>query len=478
MVVFEGVARNPVPIFNEKSTLRLGKGLEATGRLSEEGISKAMEVLSRYGTIAQAMGATPFDVLATAAVRDAHNGMDFIEAAQKRVPNAHFRILKGTEEADYSACGVLCAVPDADGLVADIGGGSLELIRVQDGHYSDADSTPLGVIRLRERSDGDLATAQNLAKHAFANVKWLPEARKRPLYLVGGAFRALARLHIARMQYPLNMVHLYHLSYEEAYEMASWTVSASRKQIEKIGNVPRKRLVDAPFAAAALLRLLKHVQPSDVWFSAEGLREGWYMGTVASSVKQQDPMEALASEMASRLGRNASLPEALISWTAPLFLEHEEWSKSENEVSLHRLACMVSDIGSYDHPQYRAEQTYRRLLYSHGVGFDHKSRAFSALVIAVRYEIDLEHPVLEPSRVLLSKSWFSKAVQLGMALRLAYTLCAGTDILLKSCQLRVEGETLILDMGAGSLRAAGSAVKRRFERLADALNMTPHVKGG
>lgn len=476
MVVFEGIARNPVPIFNEKATLRLGKGLEETGELNPEGVHKAQDVLKRYGTIARAMGAKPFDVLATAAVRDARNGADFIETIKECVPDARVRVLDGEEEADYSANGVMCALPHAQGVVADIGGGSLELINIGNKSVLDSVSTPLGVIRLRERSESDLERARQLAKESLAKVSWLEAMSGQPLYLVGGAFRALARLHIARSQYPINMVHLLRLSYDDAHEMATWSAGATRKQLEKTGNAPRKRLADVPFAAVALLKLMKRLRPSEVVFSAEGLREGWYMRHAASSVVAQEPMQALAQEMVGRLARNAQLSEALASWTAPLFSRKGACTLTDVEATQHRLACMVSDIGSYDHPQYRAEQTYHRILYSHGVGFDHMSRAFIALVSAVRYEIDLEHPILEPSRILLDETSFARAVQLGMTLRLAYTLCAGTDILLKPCRLIVEKNVLVLDVGAEGLRAAGSAVKRRLERLAGAMNLSCQIR--
>ncbi|MUG04525.1 Ppx/GppA family phosphatase [Bombella sp. ESL0378] len=472
MVVYEGVARNPVPIFNEKATLRLGAGLEATGLLSEEGIERALEVLSRYQAIGQAMGVKPFDVLATAAVRDARNGAEFVRAAQLRMPEARFRVLNGEEEADYSATGVLCALPDADGVVADIGGGSLELIRVRDSAYFDAGTTPLGVIRLRERSDDDVEAASKIARKTLADVAWLEDAKGKPLYLVGGAFRALARLHMARTDYPLNMVHLFRLNRQEAVEMAEWVVRASRKQMEKVGNVPRKRMIDAPFAAQVLLALLDRTEAPEVIFSAEGLREGWYMREVAARVADEEPMQALVQEMEGRLGRNPSFAEPLYMWLTSVFLERLGWKKDSFLALQFRLACMVSDVGSYDHPQYRAEQTYRRILYCHGVGFSHESRAFLALVLAGRYDIDRDSSVLEPSRRLLSKDYYEAAIQLGQAFRLVYVLSAGTETLLEGTHLTIKDEDqLVLSLHGGRLRSGGNAVSRQLNRLAESLGL-------
>jgi len=77
LVIFEGLGCNPAVIFNEKAVLRLGRGLHQTGRLNEEGLEQAITVLRRYHALARAMHADPFEILATAAVRDATNGPDF-----------------------------------------------------------------------------------------------------------------------------------------------------------------------------------------------------------------------------------------------------------------------------------------------------------------------------------------------------------------------------------------------------------------
>ncbi|MBV9777404.1 MAG: Ppx/GppA family phosphatase, partial [Acetobacteraceae bacterium] len=230
LVVYEGACRNPVPIFNEKAVLRLGKGLQATGRLNQEGVTQALTVLQRYHAVARAMGADPLEVLGTAAVRDASNGAAFIEQLQARLPGVPIRILSGPEEAEYSALGVLCGIPDADGLLADIGGGSLELVRLTAGQPTgEAQTLGLGVIRLTDRAGGDLARARAIADGDLAAVPWLRDVAGRDLYLVGGAWRAVARLHMAQTAYPLHMVHQYEVPTEEARELAGMIAGAGRR---------------------------------------------------------------------------------------------------------------------------------------------------------------------------------------------------------------------------------------------------------
>src|SRR6201987_1391473 len=98
LVVYEGDTRNPMPIFNEKAVLRLGRGLQTTGRLNEEGMAQALTVMHRYHAVARAMGAQPFEVLATAAVRDARNGTDFVAALGRRMPGVPIKGLSGVAE--------------------------------------------------------------------------------------------------------------------------------------------------------------------------------------------------------------------------------------------------------------------------------------------------------------------------------------------------------------------------------------------
>ncbi|WP_323991161.1 Ppx/GppA family phosphatase [Nguyenibacter sp. L1] len=471
LVVFDGVSRNPITIFNEKSVLRLGRGLNATGRLNEGGVGMAMQVMDRFYAIARGMEADPFEILATAAVRDASNGPEFVAALRARMPGVPIRVLSGEEEADYSATGVLAGLPEADGLVADIGGGSLELIRLSGGQKHEACTLRLGVIRLNDRAEGDLQKARAIADADIAQVDWLDTLQGRPLYLVGGAFRALARLQIARTNYPLNIVHLYTLSGDAAKEMADWAATAPRRTLDRLPGAPRKRLDDVPFAAIVLRRLVRRLQPTRVVFCVDGLREGWYMRRVAASVAHLDPQEAVAREMCARLGRSETLPDRLMNWTAPLFADESASSRR-----LRRAACLLSDIGSYDHPEYRAEQTYLRILRMQGVGFDHPARAAVALTLAVRYEAELGQDFLQPSRLLLPSEDYIRAVTLGLALRLAYTVCGGTAELLDGTWIEKTAQGLALHLAGGRSAVRGESVRRRLDRLAEILSLPARIE--
>lgn len=462
LVVYEGFGRNPVPIFNEKAVLRLGRGLQTTGRLNEAGVAQALKVMVRYHVIARAMGAAPFEVLATAAVRDAANGAEFVAALEQRMPGASIRILTGQQEAAFSAAGLQCGVTGADGILADIGGGSLELVRLNPSGVIHAATMRLGVIRLAERADGDLDRARDIADADLAEISWLADGADRTLYLVGGAWRALARLHMQSVRYPLGIVHQYTIGADAARDLAQMVTSA------KLGGAHRRRAEDLPYAGVVLRRLLRATAARRVVFSAYGIREGWFMQSVPEHVRSLDPLLAAAREDADRLSRDRTLPPALVGWTAPLFpYEPPEVTR------LRHAACWLSDTGSHDHPEYRAEITFERTLYAPGA-LDHPTRAFLALTMATRYEAEPDAPYLATARALLDPAAITRAELLGTALRLAYTLSAGTPDLLAGTTLSLAPGRVILRLdGPGVF--AGDGVQRRLDRLANLLGLTALV---
>ena len=390
--------RNPVAIFNEKAVLRLGRGLQATGRLNEEGMAQALTVLHRYHAVARAMGAAPFEVLATAAVRDARNGADFVAGLQARMPGVPIRVLSGVQEAEYLGRWACCAAfPTADGILADIGGGSLELVRLDRGARGASHTLSLGAIRLAERAGGDPVRARAIAEADLATVPWLAEGANRDLYLVGGAWRALARIHMAQTGYPLQMVHHYTIGREEARDLTGVIAGAGRRALERLPGLSRRRIDDLPYrrGGAAPRAARDRRAPRGVQ------RQRTARGLVHAAHARGDPRRGPAARGRPRTGGAAraairTCRRRCWRWTDPLFP-----AETGEARRLREAACWMSDIGSHDHPEFRAEQAFLRVLRQPGIGLDHHARAFLALAIAMRYEVEAEAPFLRPARLLL-----------------------------------------------------------------------------
>ena len=132
LVIYDGVRRSPRTLVNEKVMCGLGRHLEATGKLDPDGVALARANLHRFVTLARDISVRRLDVLATAAVRDASDGRGFVADIERR-HRLKVQILSGEQEGRLSAYGVLAGIPEAGGIVGDLGGGSAELVPVAGG---------------------------------------------------------------------------------------------------------------------------------------------------------------------------------------------------------------------------------------------------------------------------------------------------------------------------------------------------------
>src|SRR5713226_7197315 len=188
LVVFERLGATLLPLLNEKIMCALGRGIALTGRLNPDGVELAFANLQRFVALARALGVDHLAIIATAAVREAVDGRAFAAAAERQL-GVPVRIIEGSEEARLSAAGVLAGIRDVDGVVGDLGGGSVELVRVDAaaGEPIGAGvSLPLGPLRLAEFGDNRKAIIEAIER-AIAGSAVLREAAGRNLYLVGGA---------------------------------------------------------------------------------------------------------------------------------------------------------------------------------------------------------------------------------------------------------------------------------------------------
>src|SRR5205809_3425637 len=156
LVIFERLGGALFPLLNERVMCGLGRGIASTGRLNAEGVALALVNLRRFVALARAVGIEHLAVLATAAVRDASDGRSFAAEVETQC-DVPVEIIDGAEEARLSAAGVLAGIPKADGVVVDLGGGSVELVRVgagsplpdrEIGQIGSGITLPLGALRL------------------------------------------------------------------------------------------------------------------------------------------------------------------------------------------------------------------------------------------------------------------------------------------------------------------------------------------
>lgn len=468
LVVYDALSRAPVPLLNEKVLCALGRTLEKTGRLNPEGISIALANLRRFKHLAEAMEVARLLVLATAAVRDAADGAAFA-AEVKRQVGLEVEIISGEEEARQSALGVLSGTPGAHGLMGDLGGGSLELVRLDRGAIAEQATTPLGPLRLADASEGRLSAAARLVDRYLESLPWLGQVQGATFYPVGGSWRALAKLHMEQERHPLHIIHHYTIDAAAARDFAALIAHQSRSSLERSRSVSRRRIETLPYAALVMERVLRIAQPARITFSAYGLREGLLFDLLSPEQQRQDPLISACTGLAERLGRFGA-GEIMAAWTAPLFVGEDAAA-----ARLRMAACLLSDLGWAEHPDYRADHAFLRVLRLAVAGIDHDERAFLALATHARYGGSQDCPVAAVARRLLSEGQVAKAHILGLALRLAHTLTGGVASLLQRTSLRLDAEKLVLALSEDTAQLAGEAVLRRLEALARALSRTGEV---
>lgn len=470
MVVFSGTGRWPLPVFNERTLCGLGRGLSAARRLDSDGVELALFHLRRFAVLGSAMGVAQWEVVATEAVRVASDGREFVARAE-RILGQPVCVLDGEREAEMAALGVVSGIPGADGFMGDLGGGSLELVALDNGSAGSWASLPLGVLRLISETDGgETAKAEARIDEALAKVPWLGDVEGRCFYPVGGAWRAFATVHMSHTEYPLHVIHEYDLSRRETLELLRLVGKLSPESLGKIPRVPKARLWALPMAAKLMERLLVAARPERVVFSAHGLREGWLYGRLDPDLRTLDPLLAGCAQYGDDHSRFGAPGTKLARWTDSLFPD-----ESPGERRLREAAAYLSDIGWRDHPDYRAEDSFSRVLHLPLAGLSHRERIFLAFAAAARYGGGSSGAELERMRTLIDDSQLASAFRVGRALRFGLTLSGGALALLDDARLALDDQELVLILSNDMRYMMSDVATRRFEALASRFGRTPRI---
>jgi exopolyphosphatase/guanosine-5'-triphosphate,3'-diphosphate pyrophosphatase len=465
LVVYDQLGRAPLPRFNEKSLCRLGDGLAQTGAIAAEGFRRTVEAVRRFRAIADAMGVTKIDVTGTEAIRRASNG-PALAAAIAAESGLEVRILSGAEEAHFAALGVISGFFRPTGSVGDMGGGSLEVAEALDDHVGDRwVSLPLGALPVEAMLADGLPEAKRRIDAILQES--LPPAFEKPVfYPVGGGWRALAKAHMQAVKAPVKVVHGYTLAAEEARNFAKSLLRLAPNKLATTPGVPERRARTLPAAALVLDRVLKRLAPERVVFSALGLREGVLYSQLSTQERYLDPLVEGAQLVGLPLARVPDFAPSLVAWTADLFPD-----ETPADTRVRVAVCALSDIAWRDHPDLRAEESFRRLLQFPFIGVDHPERVFIATAIHARYAGRPDAPWLSPANSLLVTAMRRRAQILGRAILLAYRFSGGVPAVLASARLRIESECIRLEVGAAARAPDSEVVGDRLKLLAAAIGV-------
>lgn len=468
LVVYEGAQRAATPLFNEKVLCGLGRSVGSTGHLGEEAITRALEALTRFRSIARILKVKNIRVLATAAVRDAEDGADFIRRAEK-ASGVHVEVLSGEKEAELAAQGIRMGFMDPNGIAGDLGGGSLELIDIEKDKLTDAATLPLGGLRLIDQTGDKLEKALPMVDDAIARINWLAKGRSRPFYAVGGTWRALAKLHMEHVGYPLRVMHGYSIQTRDAIEFCQHIRRAKKiSLLPGIGDVARARRETLPYGALVLERVLESLAPSEVTFSVFGIREGLLFSQLPPSEQSKDPLISFCEDYARLRARSLAHAYELCAWTDPLF-DGEGPKETPEERRLRHAACLLSDVGWRAHPDYRGEQSLNVVAHSGLAGIDHPGRIFLALSVYYRHtggDEGAEDQLSARLKLAISKRAQKRARIVGAAIRAAHMLSIGMAGVIDETQLSYNADKLVLTIPKAYAALDGERLRRRLGALA------------
>jgi exopolyphosphatase / guanosine-5'-triphosphate,3'-diphosphate pyrophosphatase len=478
LVVYDGAVRSPSPLFNEKVLCGLGRTVATTGSLGAESVARALAALVRFRSITQVLGVKHVRAIATAAVRDAADGANFIERGEVAC-GARIEILTGKQEAFYAAEGIAMGFPNANGIAGDLGGGSLELIDVARNQLTTATTLPLGGLRLIDMTGDKPERALPLIDDAFSRVGWLANAKGRPFYAVGGTWRAFAKLHMEQTNYPLRVMHGYSIPAKQALEFCEQLRRAKKiSQIPGINEVARARREVLPYGAMVLERLLQQMEPSEVVFSVFGIREGLLYAQLSAHERARDPLLCFAEDFARARSRSIDHARELCRWTDTLFTD-AALTETPDEIRLRHAACLMSDIGWRAHPDYRGEQSLNLLAHASLGGIDHMGRIFLALSVYYRHSGPGESGTEELSerlKAVVNKRTLKRARIVGAAIRTAHMLSIGVAGVIDETPLTLEPGKLVLKLPKQYAGLDGERLRRRLDQLAPLLDRTADVR--
>jgi exopolyphosphatase/guanosine-5'-triphosphate,3'-diphosphate pyrophosphatase len=471
LVIYEGLTRAPTPIFNEKVLAGLGRQVQTTGLLAADAIETALAALRRFRTLCDVLEVSKVWAIATAACRDAENGDEFITAAE-RICRTKITVLSGRREAQLTALGVISGVWKPDGVVGDLGGGSLELVDVRGDRVRKGLTLPLGGLALQDIAGKSIKKAEKFVQESLAGLDVLKHGHGRSFYAVGGTWRALARLHMWQTGYPFHVMHNYRIPAREALEFSRLVHRVDTETLSKIEVVNAARRPLLPYAALVLEHLVRKLQPRDVVISVLGVREGLLYELLKKKEKAVDPLVSAAAELNLLRSRSPRHGEELIEWT-DRFIASSGLDETTDEMRLRHTACLLGDIGWRAHPDYRGEQSMNLIAHGAFTAIDHPGRAYLALAVFFRH-VGLNEEELSPRlRELATPAILDRARVLGAAMRVAYILTAGHDGVLPRTPMKVKRGKLTLHLPGKFAGLASDRLAGRLRSLARLVGREP-----
>jgi exopolyphosphatase/guanosine-5'-triphosphate,3'-diphosphate pyrophosphatase len=417
VVVFERDASNHLRLLTgSRVPLRLVHDVDQRSELAEETMARTMDALRDFQAIAERAGAARVVAVATAAMRDAANGMRFTERVRREL-GLRIQIIEALAEARLGFTGAVRGLEVSDGMLFDLGGGSLQITRFARRRMGSAISLPFGALRLSEKFLADDPPSRKQLRRLRDHVRRRLQrdrvgrlGQRDRLVGTGGTLRNLAKVDRHSRQYPIGSLHGYELPVDRLSDVVDWLAATKQKRRDDIPGLSAERADSIVGGAVAIQTLAEFVGAKDILVSGQGVREGIALGMLKMAMGSPDAVrEASLSSLASRFDgfrheaahRRRRAAAALLAFLEPGAPE------SMGRALDH--AARVLDIGRSFDVVNRHERVADILLTTELIGFSHGELALASAVVRRAGDRNADIPPLASVRRAFERGLLDRA---------------------------------------------------------------------
>lgn len=389
VMVFERDASSHLRLLaGSRVSLRLVHDVDTRRQLTEMTMSRTLEALRDFQAIAASVGAARLVAVATAAMRDAANGALFTERVRREL-GIDIDIIGGLKEARYGFTGAVRGIAASNGLLFDLGGGSVQVTHFARRRMKSAVSLPLGALRVSERFlESDPPTKKQVRRLRDLVAKQLAKARIGRLapgdMLVGtgGTVRNLAKIDRETRDYPIRSLHGYQLSFDRLSDVVERLASTRKKHRDDISGLSAERADSIVGGAIVIHALAEFVRAKTILVSGEGVREGVALGLLGLTIGSPEAVRAASLEsLVSRFDGWRPAAAARRRDVAAALLRALEPRAASNVVTAIDRAAHVLDIGRTLDVLDRHAHVADILLTTELTGFSHQELALLSAIV-------------------------------------------------------------------------------------------------
>lgn len=441
-------------IYQQKESIRLSEGMWETYTLTEEAMSRGISVMKALAHMARAMGADEMHAIATAAVRLAHNGQDFIDRV-KAETNIEIKAISGEEEAYLGFLGVVNTIGLEDFILFDLGGASIELTLVEGRENKASVSLPMGALTLteqfqhgKEMSLVEYGHLVHYVRKQLASVPWLKD-KNLPLVGIGGTARNIAKMNQRAINYPVPRLHNYKLKRHTIDDMFQMIRTKSLSERKKIAGLSSERADIIVAGMALIIELIDVIGAPSMTVSGCGLREGLFFQYWQEEYGYQSPIiEDITihstANMLHMLDSSDIHHAQYVAWLSDMLCD--QWAAlidgNPRCRTLLRVAALLHDTGKqinyYSHARHSAYMIINGNLY----GLSHREQVMSAFIAAYSHGANGKFLKNSPYSKLLKEGDKELIHRLSFMLALGEALDESHEQIIKALHTDIQDEII------------------------------------